>query len=884
MDKGNKKKNIILLTLIYVAAAVLVTTIFVVTFYLNIQLKSIERDSFHILNKFEATYKFMMSKVDETSSEVENDLCVPARLTASALRHSGFEKTTGSYGGGWIIHKNGDKIEYPEGYDPGFMIKATELPEEYAVISTEAGPVSCAGIGEGYYYVEIQETSEEDDTIRDGVNYQEALDDYADAMGYDFISLNKNDKGKYIITAGTKKYSRFRDADELGVSELIDSTDRLSSKIMRINGKYNVVTCSRKFDTVYENDDAALMLIPLRNALLRTATLTFSLVFFVLMVCAAIAVWLISIYRRTLNGLFSEDQSDDYTYDKLKMKLIFTVIAITIFAYLFANFELDLDDLFIQTSRGTSTIDAYINRLEGDRLRSRTQWNSSQERYTENARRLAALLDADKSLRNNRKWLGEAANIIDADYIMLFDENGNELISDSDYKGITLNGRSNPEMEDFSRLFNGVESISHAGVKDEVTGQTRDYHGICLRGMSDKDSYGALLIAVDPNEHSWVNFRDHNQIADSMEAPSGFVIEVDPETGVIKYSSKKYLLGHKIKAEDLKGSFMGFMTLRHRDYFALSKMHKSKLFYYGVGKTRMFMYNQSFAMCYTLLFLLIIGVLSYALLSIYPGSRKQEKRKEEYDLPDDKLDFLSSLVLNAAESNESLVSLAEEEKALLRKRPLTEIYRSITPEREALSIFELLLSLFTLIVGLVMITHNDEGTVIAYISEGGWSRGLNLFAVAAVFFLFCALVVFLAFLKLLSAVVYPLLNMRSLTIFALAINILWYVSVVAFVILSLSYLGVDTRALIASAGFIGLAISMGSRDIISDIFAGIAIIASRQFEVGEEVEISDFGRGRVRMIGLCRTVLESEDGSTSSIHNSSISRVVNLSREGKKES
>lgn len=39
--------------------------------------------------------------------------------------------------------------------------------------------------------------------------------------------------------------------------------------------------------------------------------------------------------------------------------------------------------------------------------------------------------------------------------------------------------------------------------------------------------------------------------------------------------------------------------------------------------------------------------------------------------------------------------------------------------------------------------------------------------------------------------------------------------------MSRGYLGVDARALIASAGIAGVTISLGSRDLIADIIAGI---------------------------------------------------------------
>ena len=199
-----------------------------------------------------------------------------------------------------------------------------------------------------------------------------------------------------------------------------------------------------------------------------------------------------------------------------------------------------------------------------------------------------------------------------------------------------------------------------------------------------------------------------------------------------------------------------------------------------------------------------------------------------------------------------------------------------------MSILEILVFLFTMIAGIVLLLrrrHSIGGTVLDYILTGNWTHGPNLFSFTAVYFLFCALFLILAVLKVISAVLNTVLSKRVLTICSLLLNIVFYVALAAFFFLSLSYLGVNTKALIASAGFVGLAVSLSLQDILSDIFAGVSLIAGRTFEVGDYIEVKDAGAGTVTMIGLRRTELVADNGKTFSIRNSQIGRVINHSRD-----
>jgi small conductance mechanosensitive channel len=88
--------------------------------------------------------------------------------------------------------------------------------------------------------------------------------------------------------------------------------------------------------------------------------------------------------------------------------------------------------------------------------------------------------------------------------------------------------------------------------------------------------------------------------------------------------------------------------------------------------------------------------------------------------------------------------------------------------------------------------------------------------------------------------------------------------------------GVDTGALLVSAGIIALIIGLGAQSLISDIIAGLNIVFEDEYKVGDIVVVDDF-RGTIQEIGLTTTKIMDPAGNVKIINNSQISTVVNLS-------
>jgi len=94
----------------------------------------------------------------------------------------------------------------------------------------------------------------------------------------------------------------------------------------------------------------------------------------------------------------------------------------------------------------------------------------------------------------------------------------------------------------------------------------------------------------------------------------------------------------------------------------------------------------------------------------------------------------------------------------------------------------------------------------------------------------------------------PLLNnVLKITLFALSIY---------FVFLAWN---IDVTAWLASAGIVGLALSFAAKDTLSNLFAGVSIIADAPYKMGDFITLDSGERGMVTHIGLRSTRILTRD-------------------------
>jgi small-conductance mechanosensitive channel len=117
---------------------------------------------------------------------------------------------------------------------------------------------------------------------------------------------------------------------------------------------------------------------------------------------------------------------------------------------------------------------------------------------------------------------------------------------------------------------------------------------------------------------------------------------------------------------------------------------------------------------------------------------------------------------------------------------------------------------------------------------------------------------------------------KMATVVKLITSFIKYAVAIAIILIWVALWGVDTGALLVSAGIIALIIGLGAQSLISDIIAGLNIVFEDEYKVGDIVVVDDF-RGTIQEIGLTTTKILDPAGNVKIINNSQISTVVNLS-------
>jgi len=117
---------------------------------------------------------------------------------------------------------------------------------------------------------------------------------------------------------------------------------------------------------------------------------------------------------------------------------------------------------------------------------------------------------------------------------------------------------------------------------------------------------------------------------------------------------------------------------------------------------------------------------------------------------------------------------------------------------------------------------------------------------------------------------------REDTLSRLLDSVITYVVYFIAIMMVLSVLGIDVKALIAGAGVVGLAVGFGAQSLVKDVISGFFIIFEDQFSVGDHIRIGTF-EGNVETIGLRTTKIKSGTGEVHILPNGSITQVTNFS-------
>ena len=108
-------------------------------------------------------------------------------------------------------------------------------------------------------------------------------------------------------------------------------------------------------------------------------------------------------------------------------------------------------------------------------------------------------------------------------------------------------------------------------------------------------------------------------------------------------------------------------------------------------------------------------------------------------------------------------------------------------------------------------------------------------------------------------------------------SLIKYAAAIVFLFFVLKH-WIDTTAILAGIGIVGLIVGLGAQPLIADIIAGLFIVFEGVFDVGDIIVVDGF-RGVVKEIGIRTTQLVDTGGNVKIINNAHVQTVINMTNQ-----
>lgn len=525
----------------------------------------------------------------------------------------------------------------------------------------------------------------------------------------------------------------------------------------------------------------------------------------------------------------------------------------------------------ISNNRLVSDVQETFTRNEAEVELLTSQYN---RRYLNKAQVAADILSGNPQLKSKAE-LGELSRVLGVEFIMLFDKEGRETLSDSSYVNFQISDDPEQQSYDFGKLLQGAEYVIQEMMPDEISGKNHQYIGVMMQDAQGEPD-GFLQISVYPEKlEEALASTKLDAVLDGVKASAGgFAFAVDKDTREFSWYPQEKLIGknalsYGMQENQFHDGYSNYITISGQKYYGAGMETDTDYIYVVTPEKRMNQTRLPMALASTgasLVFLLVL----FLLLTL---SYERKSR---------------AAVEQAASSNSPMIDvtmpdgrMGKTEAAASRWANTSIKWEEKTPEQQISSMLKGLMSILALVI-CVSVLFKDQffgaDSIFLYIIEGTWERGVNVFALTGCIMIICVISVVVMIFRELLRMLSKTFGARGETVCRMLRSFAKYISFIAMLYYCFALFGVDTKTLLASAGILSLVIGLGARTLVSDILAGLFIIFEGEFRVGDIVTIGDW-RGTVQEIGVRTTKIMDPGQNVKIISNSSVSGVINMTRK-----
>ena len=535
-------------------------------------------------------------------------------------------------------------------------------------------------------------------------------------------------------------------------------------------------------------------------------------ILFAALLFIVLIVWCYYVTVMVATNQIKDDMIRNYTPEAVKRRTKRLGAMSVMLVYTVAFLTVAMQYMYQEDKVGSAALSLLEEQVEAESQTVPQMNRKDIERYSLLGREISELLTEHPDYMEKDR-LAQLAEIVSADYLIVFDENGDEIGCSEDYTGFSLGRNEGDPSTDFRRLLRGIRSIIHEPEKDFITGENRQIVGVRYALPDKAGQYGAILISVPlksekENPDDLIGKRGFYK---TMASTGEMILEIDPESQIVVDGSREEYIGSEsaglgIKKEALLDRHMGFFRINGQWYFGISRLVDGKICYYLADNTTMLLIGLMFA-----LFTATVFLAGYWLTSKYALRGYTKENYEKY----------AQLILEAKKKGqERLDETTPEIDSSLEK------WEALLPEQKTKRVFQVAMGLFMTLLLLVALSDAPISghSVLNFVIEGNWTKGLNVFGIVAAIMVVSIEYLLFLIVKVYFLLLYGVMDAKGETVGRLIRSFINYILIAIMVFLTLNFLGVDTATLLASMGLLSLAISLGAKDIVADILSGIGLV------------------------------------------------------------
>lgn len=690
-----------------------------------------------------------------------------------------------------------------------------------------------------------------------------------------------------------RRFGSFEGAEDLPVLELAKEAIRQPEDRLTVNEKDYQCSVTQIEGDTGDGSQYVVQMIPLVSVSEQNVSRALVVVLVMVIIFAAVTVYVTSAQRCMREKNLTDAEAASYQPDSLKKRMITVGILSVVVVFAAALLVESVGQMVMELRYGRDTLRLFAGQVEKESQDRLSVISREEEAWVLSyGQEMAEKIAEYPGLASPEK-LQEYCDILDIDYIMIFDSKGNETACSRDYVGFTLGESPEDEMADFRRLLHGVPGIVHEASLDARTGLVRQLIGVKVPASEPGSLHGALIMALLPDRTGGSDFavkeaatlqpRKHSDDGSALSGTMCFAADAD--SGEIQFAGNASMLGKTIfecglEENSLQDGYMDLSSIGGTDVLVLTVREGDRVYYYAAESGAMFERVLLYGVLAALLFALVLALLLVFLLRGDSEKAQDEFSEIRAERPRERGEKteVEDTVTSVTETEDE----KEEKTGFLYKLGKLLRWDRKSPGQRAkfilhIGIIILILCCLDVLQGKSLPNENYD-TLLGFLLHGDWMRGFNLFSLCS-----CLMIIAIAYLvNIVSSLLLKLMGIlfagHGETVFRLLYSCVKYITVIGVIYFCLEYLGFPTGTILTALASVSLAISLGAQDLIADILAGLAIVFDGSFQVGDVVEIGG-RKGVVLELGVRATRIRIPVNNILVINNHGIKDILNLSKE-----